>query len=80
MGEKPSVRLGTMALMVLKTLDLMGLQHGYGLARRIEQISGDAFPLNYGTSIQSCSSSSRKVRSNPSGDSRKTTAGRSSTD
>lgn len=49
MGEKPEVWLGTMVLMVLKTLDLMGPQHGYGLARRIEQISGNAFSLNYGT-------------------------------
>jgi len=49
MNEKPEVWLGTMALMVLKTLELMGPQHGYGLARRIEQISGDAFSLNYGT-------------------------------
>jgi len=49
MGEKPEVWLGTMALMALKTLELMGPQHGYGLARRIEQISGDAFSLNYGT-------------------------------
>jgi PadR family transcriptional regulator, regulatory protein PadR len=49
MSEKPEVWLGTMALMVLKTLDLMGPQHGYGLARRIEQISGNAFSLNYGT-------------------------------
>jgi transcriptional regulator len=49
MGEKPEVWLGTMALMVLKTLETMGPQHGYGIARRIEQISGDAFSLNYGT-------------------------------
>lgn len=49
MSEKPEVWLGTMALMALKTLDLMGPQHGYGLARRIEQISGGAFSLNYGT-------------------------------
>src|SRR3712207_797452 len=35
--------------MVLKTLDVMGPQHGYGLARRIEQTSGDAFSVNYGT-------------------------------
>lgn len=49
MGEKPEIWLGTMALMTLKTLDLMGPQHGYGLARRIEQVSGHAFSLNYGT-------------------------------
>jgi transcriptional regulator len=40
---------GTLALMVLKTLDVMGPLHGYGLARRIEQISGDRLVLNPGT-------------------------------
>ena len=35
--------------MVLKTLEAMGLQHGYGFARRIEQTSGDAFSINYGS-------------------------------
>ena len=40
---------GTLALMVLKTLEAMGPQHGYGLARRIEQTSGDALSVNYGT-------------------------------
>jgi transcriptional regulator len=40
---------GTLALMVLRTLESMGPQHGYGLARRIEQISGDLLQLNYGT-------------------------------
>jgi transcriptional regulator len=40
---------GTLALMVLKTLETMGPQHGYGLARRIEQVSGDKLQLNYGT-------------------------------
>src|SRR5271170_940038 len=41
MKEKPDVLQGTLALMVLKTLDVLGPQHGYGIARRIEQISGD---------------------------------------
>ena len=49
MGGKTDIRQGTLALMVLKTLEAMGPQHGYGLARRIEQTSGDAFSLNYGT-------------------------------
>jgi PadR family transcriptional regulator len=40
---------GTLALMVLKTLDTMGPMHGYGLARRIEQTSGGHLSLNYGT-------------------------------
>ena len=49
MKEKPDVLQGTLALMVLKTLDLLGHQHGYGIARRIEQISGDILALNQGT-------------------------------
>lgn len=49
MGDKPDVWQGTLALMVLRTLETMGPQHGYGLARRIEQISGDLLALNYGT-------------------------------
>ena len=49
MKEKPDVRQGTLALMVLKTLDVLGPQHGWGIARRIEQISGDILALNQGT-------------------------------
>ena len=49
MGDKTDVLQGTLALMVLKTLETMGPQHGYGIARRIEQMSGDAIALNYGT-------------------------------
>lgn len=49
MGNKNEVWLGTLALMLLRTLATMGPQHGYGLARRIEQISGDRLQLNYGT-------------------------------
>jgi PadR family transcriptional regulator PadR len=49
MKEKTDVRQGTLALMVLKTLDVLGPLHGYGLARRIEQISGDLLALNQGT-------------------------------
>lgn len=49
MGEKADVWQGTLALMVLRTLETMGPQHGYGLARRIEQTSGDRLQLNYGT-------------------------------
>jgi transcriptional regulator len=40
---------GTLSLMVLKTLELLGPLHGYGIARRIEQQSGDRLALNYGT-------------------------------
>src|SRR5213078_4537734 len=44
-----TVLQGTLALMVLKTLDVLGPQHGYGIARRIEQISGDLLDVNQGT-------------------------------
>lgn len=49
MGSKTDVWQGTLALMVLKTLETMGPQHGYGIARRIEQTSGHLLALNYGT-------------------------------
>ena len=48
-ANKTEVLQGTLDLMVLKTLDGMGPQHGYGIARRIEQISDDALKLNEGT-------------------------------
>lgn len=49
MDGKRDVRQGTLALMVLKTLEARGPMHGYGIARRIEQVSGDRLMLNYGT-------------------------------
>ncbi len=49
MKQKMDVQRGTLALMVLKTLDVMGPLHGYGVARRIEQISGDLLSVNQGT-------------------------------
>jgi len=49
MNDKTDVWQGTLALMVLKTVEAMGPLHGYGIARRIEQTSGDALSLNYGT-------------------------------
>jgi PadR family transcriptional regulator, regulatory protein PadR len=50
MGERRSdVLQGTLDLMVLKTLESMGSLHGYGIARRIEQVSGDRLSLNQGT-------------------------------
>jgi len=49
MKEKMDVLQGTLALMVLKTLDVLGPLHGYGIARRIEQISGDLLSVNQGT-------------------------------
>jgi PadR family transcriptional regulator PadR len=47
--HKTDVQQGTLALMVLKTLDVLGALHGYGIARRIEQISGDLLSVNQGT-------------------------------
>ena len=49
MTDKKDVWQGTLALMVLKTLQSMGPLHGYGIARRIEQTSGDLLSVNYGT-------------------------------
>jgi PadR family transcriptional regulator, regulatory protein PadR len=49
MSPKKDVWQGTLALMVLKTLDTLGPLHGYGIARRIEQTSGDLLSVNYGT-------------------------------
>ena len=49
MGHRQPVWQGTLALMVLRTLETMGPMHGYGIARRIEQTSGDRLILNYGT-------------------------------
>ena len=49
MKQKTDVQQGTLTLMVLKTLDVLGPLHGYGIARRIEQISGDLLSVNQGT-------------------------------
>ncbi len=49
MGDRADIWQGTLALMVLKTIEMMGPQHGYGIARRIEQTSGNLLSLNYGT-------------------------------
>jgi transcriptional regulator len=49
MRKRKDVQQGTLALMVLKTLDVLGPLHGFGLARRIEQISGDLLAVNQGT-------------------------------
>jgi transcriptional regulator len=46
---KTDVWQGTLALMILKTLETLGPQHGYGIARRIEQTSGHKLLVNYGT-------------------------------
>ena len=47
--DKADVWQGTLALMILKTIETMGPLHGYGIARRIEQTSGNVLSLNYGT-------------------------------
>jgi len=49
MGERADVWQGTLALMVLKTLETLGPLHGYGIARRIEQTSAQLLSVNYGT-------------------------------
>lgn len=49
MKQKRDVQQGTLALMVLRTLDVLGSLHGYGIARRIEQISGGLLAVNQGT-------------------------------
>jgi PadR family transcriptional regulator len=49
MGDKSDILQGTLDLMVLQTLGTMGPLHGYGIARRIEQISEDVLQLNQGT-------------------------------
>ena len=49
MKDTKDIWQGTLAIMVLKTLDVMGPQHGYGIARRIEQISDNLLSVNHGT-------------------------------
>ena len=81
MGRKPSdVWQGTLALMVFKTLDTMGAMHGYGIARRIEQTSGDRLSVNYGTLVsRRFSNWSRRATSSGSGAYRRPTAKRAIT-
>ena len=49
MADKLDVKQGTLALMILKTLEGLGALHGYGIARRIEETSKNRLSLNYGT-------------------------------
>ena len=49
MKDKADIRQGTLSLMVLATLEAMGPLHGYGIARRLEQVSGDLLAVNHGT-------------------------------
>jgi DNA-binding PadR family transcriptional regulator len=69
---------GTLALMVLKTLEALGPLHGYGIARRIEQTSGNLLSLNYGTLYPALLKLEQEVRLPPSGACRRTIAGPSS--
>ena len=70
MADRSDVKQGTLALMVLKTLETMGPLHGYGVARRIEQTSGQLLAINYGTLYPS----------RPNGACRRTIGKRSTTD
>jgi PadR family transcriptional regulator, regulatory protein PadR len=76
MKPKRDVQQGTLALMVLRTLDVLGPLHGYGVARRIEQISGDMLSVNQGTLYPSCLGWNKKGQLPRNGLLRRTTAGR----
>ena len=65
--DKSDVLYGTLGLMVIKTLEALGPLHGYRIARRIEQISGDQLALNQGTLYPRCSSWSRWDGFRPNG-------------
>jgi hypothetical protein len=80
MGEsKLDLLQGTLDLMVLQTLAAMGEMHGYGIARRIEQASGDEVLLNQGTIYASLVRLQQRAGSGPSGARRTTTGKQSST-
>jgi Transcriptional regulator PadR-like family len=73
-SQKSEVLQGTLNLMVLKVLDALGPQHGYGIARRIEQVSEQVLQLNEGTVYTSLLPSSSGNGSLQSGERRKTIA------
>ena len=79
MGDKADVWQGTLALMILKTLETLGPLHGYGIARRIEQTSGDLLSLNYGTLYPALLKLEQEGRSSPHGESPTTIAKRNTT-
>ena len=79
MNDKQDVWQGTLALMILKTLETLGPLHGYGIARRIEQTSGDRLCVNYGTLYPALLKLEQEGSSPPTGASRTTTGRRSST-
>ena len=76
MKQKQDVLQGTLALMVLKTIDVLGPLHGYGIARRIEQISGDLLSVNQGTLYPVMLRLEQRAPSHRSGVLRRTTAAR----
>ena len=79
MADKLDVKQGTLALMILRTLEVLGPLHGYGVARRIEETSKNGLSSTTAPCTQRCSSSSRKGSSWRSGASRRTTAAPSTT-
>lgn len=64
---KGEILQGTLDLMVLKVLEGVGPMHGYGIARRLEQVSENLLEMNQGTLYPACSASSSGVGSIPSG-------------
>ena len=76
MRQKQDVQQGTLALMVLKTLDVLGPLHGYGIARRIEQISRELLAVNQGTLYPVLLKLEQEGAVGRSGDPPRTTAGR----
>ena len=73
MADKLDVKQGTLALMILRTLEVLGPLHGYGIARRIEETSRNRLALNYGTLYPAL------LKLEPSGASRRTIAAPSTT-
>ena len=75
-GDKSEVLQGTLDMMILKTLHALGPLHGFGIARRIEQVSEDVLTLNEGTVYTSLLRLQQQGWINPSGEPQKTIAGR----
>jgi hypothetical protein len=80
MSDTPDVWRGTLALLVLKTLEMMGPLRGYGIARRVEQTSDHPLSINHGTLYPSLLKLEQEGSSRPSGACRTTTAGQSTAD
>ena len=79
MSDTSDVWRGTLAIMVLKTLEVMSPLHGYGLARRIEQTSSDLLLINYGTLYPALLKLEQEGYIKSEWGNRRTTAGPSST-